>query len=142
MGLDVLRRIRWGNVALAVAVAAALFAVLAWPRLAPAPPGLPPDAAAPLVGSEAAPREDAESRGASAEPRRRAKPRGTVARRAGAGRKRASTPRREKRRPARPTPRRTKRRHAAPAPLAPRPPPAPVAAPRRPNAGSEFGFER
>src|SRR5262245_40022566 len=55
MGRDVLRRVRWGNVALAAAVVAALATVIAWPRLAPAPPGLPGDSAQPVVGVDDAP---------------------------------------------------------------------------------------
>src|SRR3954454_18968098 len=49
MGPDVLRRVRWGNVALAAAVAAALVAVVAWPRLTASPTALPSDSATPLV---------------------------------------------------------------------------------------------
>src|SRR4051794_28058982 len=62
MGPDVLRRVRWGNVALTAAVLAALAAAIAWPRLAPAPSKLPPDAAAPLVERGGAPPGD-EGRG-------------------------------------------------------------------------------
>src|SRR3954468_1594031 len=49
MGPDVLRRVRWGNVALAAAVVAALVAAAAWPRLNGPPPALPGDSAKPLV---------------------------------------------------------------------------------------------
>jgi hypothetical protein len=54
MRRDVLRRVRWGNVALAATVITILAAVVAWPRLAPAPPALPPDTARPLVSDEPA----------------------------------------------------------------------------------------
>src|SRR3954463_2728389 len=52
MGRDVLRRVRWGNVALAAAVVAALVAVVAWPRLTAPAPALPGDSAQPLVRGE------------------------------------------------------------------------------------------
>jgi hypothetical protein len=47
--MDLLRRIRWGNVARALALVAALVLVVAWPSLRPDPPALPP---APAVASE------------------------------------------------------------------------------------------
>src|SRR3954468_15760316 len=62
MGPDVLRRVRWGNVALTAAVLAALAAVIAWPRLAPAPSRLPSDTAQPVV-------EEATQRQAAPAPR-------------------------------------------------------------------------
>src|SRR3954454_64712 len=62
MGPDVLRRVRWGNVALTAAVLAALAAVSAWPRLAPAPSRLPSDTAQPVV-------EEATQRQAAPAPR-------------------------------------------------------------------------
>src|SRR3954471_12747835 len=52
MGPDVLRRVRWGNVALATAAAAALVAVVAWSRLTAPPPALPSDSATPLVRTD------------------------------------------------------------------------------------------
>src|SRR4051812_13033311 len=47
-----LRRIRWGNASLAVAVLIALATVVAWPLVSTSSPGLPPDTARPLVGEE------------------------------------------------------------------------------------------
>ena len=55
MGLDLLRRIRWGNVGRLAGAAALVAAVVAWPRLAPPEPALPERAARPLDGLGAAP---------------------------------------------------------------------------------------
>jgi hypothetical protein len=52
MGPDLLRRVRWGNVALACAGLAALTVVVVWPLLATEPPRLPPDVGRPLVIEE------------------------------------------------------------------------------------------
>jgi hypothetical protein len=73
MGPDVLRRVRWGNVALACAVLAALAGVVVWPLFSAAAPRLPPDAPRPLVAVEPAPRTERgpETGGRSAERRRR-----------------------------------------------------------------------
>jgi hypothetical protein len=49
MGHDILRRVRWGNVARAGMAVAVLAAVVAWPRLAPRDPALPPPDAAPVA---------------------------------------------------------------------------------------------
>jgi len=57
MQRDLLRRVRWGNVGRAVAVVAAVAAIVAWPRLEPAPPRLPPDRATPLVVASPPPPE-------------------------------------------------------------------------------------
>jgi len=130
MGRDVLRRVRWGNVALAAAVAAALVVAVAWPRIARSPPALPRDTATPLVNE--APRQ-----GRTPAP--------------------AVRPVRERRKPARP-PRRSShrpRKHRAKPRRAMSPPPPPVRAPRPPRAAGtaapprppssgagEFGFER
>jgi hypothetical protein len=78
MRRDVLRRVRWGNVALAATVIAVLAAVVAWPRLASAPPALPPDTARPLVrdepaGGEAPASNATKPRGRKVAPRRAAK---------------------------------------------------------------------
>jgi hypothetical protein len=54
MRSDIVRRVRWGNVALAFAVLAALAAVVVWPLVSAAPLGLPPDTARPLVAAERA----------------------------------------------------------------------------------------
>jgi hypothetical protein len=51
MQRDSLRRVRGGNVGRAVAAVGAVVSVVAWPRLAPAPPRLPPDRATPLVAA-------------------------------------------------------------------------------------------
>jgi len=130
MGRDVLRRVRWGNVALAAAVAAALAAAVAWPRLAGSPPALPRDSATPLV-------KDA--------PRHRRAPAHEV--KAVRGHER---PKRSPRTPSRkPRKHRAKpRRAVSPAPPARAPQPsrgvAPVAPPSRPpsSGAGEFGFER
>ena len=42
-------RVRWGNVALALAVAAVLALIVAWPLLAPAAPAVPGPRAVPVV---------------------------------------------------------------------------------------------
>ena len=49
MRRDVLRRVRWGNLTVACGALLCLGAVVAWPRLGPSAPRLPPDAATPLV---------------------------------------------------------------------------------------------
>jgi hypothetical protein len=49
MGSDVLRRVRWGNVARAVGVVVVVAAVVAWPRLTPPQPMVPGPEARPLV---------------------------------------------------------------------------------------------
>src|SRR4051812_16433536 len=74
MRRDVLRRVRWGNLALACTVLIALVIVVVWPLVSSTPPQLPPDAARPLIAAaspaitgEAS--RDAPSRG----PRARAK---------------------------------------------------------------------
>src|SRR3954451_18837888 len=93
MGPDVLRRVRWGNVALTAAVLAALADVIAWPRLAPAPSRLPSDTAQPVVEEATqrqaarAPRaQPARGREEPAAKSRRAKARGAD----GGGRRRTS----------------------------------------------------
>src|SRR3954469_25730359 len=48
---DLIRRVRWGNVALAGAALLAVVCVVAWPLLSTPAPGLPPDAARPLVSA-------------------------------------------------------------------------------------------
>ena len=72
MRRDVVRRVRWGNVALACAVLAALGAVVAWPLVSAPPPRLPPDTPRPLVAGEPAPTGGARSGGAASGARRRA----------------------------------------------------------------------
>jgi len=141
MGRDVLRRVRWGNVALAAAVAAALVLAVAWPRIAGSPPPLPRDAATPLV-------DEAPRHGRAPAP---------AARPVREGRKPARPPRRSPRRPrkhrAKPRPAAKPRSAAKPRPAvsplpaarAPRPPRVTgTATPRRrPSSGAgEFGFER
>src|SRR3954471_23395234 len=139
MGPDVLRRVRWGNVALAAAAAAALVAVVAWPRLTVPPPALPSDSATPLVRKDTRP---APARPAKPAPRVK-----TVAERP-PRRHRARTRRARRRHPAK---RRARMRRHARAPhraATPAPPkvPAPVIAttppPRATGTGGEFGFER
>ena len=131
MGPDVLRRVRWGNVALAAAVVAALAAAIAWPRVAGSPPALPGDSAKPLVGAEdtaAPPRPE--------NPAPRVKPvRSKPARKPHAHpHKHASKPRRAS------TPPRPARRAPPPSPrVAATAPPRATASP---PAGGEFGFER
>jgi hypothetical protein len=49
MGSDLVRRVRWRNVARAGAVVAVVATVVAWPRLTPPPPRLPDRAPRPLV---------------------------------------------------------------------------------------------
>ncbi len=134
MRTDVLRRVRWGNVALAAAAATVLAAVVAWPRLAPAPPALPPDAATPLVTGPAKTRAQG---GAKTRPRGRARTRATERPRTRA--RRATTHRAKPRGPRRPAKTRGPTRPSPPAPA--RSPPRVVATPRAPAAG-EFSFER
>ena len=85
MASDVLRRVRWGNVALACAVLAALAGVVVWPLLSTTTPGLPPDAPRPLVAEESTPRAArAEARPRSdAKPAREERPGDTRAKRRG-----------------------------------------------------------
>jgi len=49
MGSDLLRRVRWSNVARVVAAVAVVAAIVAWPRLGPPRPRVPDRAARPLV---------------------------------------------------------------------------------------------
>src|SRR4051794_27437830 len=49
MARDVLRRVRWGNVAIALGTLICLGAVVGWPRLSPPGPQLPADTARPVV---------------------------------------------------------------------------------------------
>jgi hypothetical protein len=131
MGPDVLRRVRWGNIALAAAVVVALAAAIAWPRVAGSPPALPGDSAKPLVG--------ADDRPAPPRPEKPA-PRGKPVRSKPA-RKPHAHPHRHARKP-----RRASTPPPPPARRAPPPPPRVAAtAPPRPKtttAGGEFGFER
>jgi hypothetical protein len=60
MRSDVLRRVRWGNVARVVVVAVVVGAIVAWPRLTPPAPSLPGGEARPLV--EPAPRTEVKRR--------------------------------------------------------------------------------
>jgi len=55
VGHDIVRRVRWGNVALACVVAVALAAVVVWPLVRSDPPALPPDASRPLIVAEPPP---------------------------------------------------------------------------------------
>jgi hypothetical protein len=80
MGSDVLRRVRWGNVARAVGVVVVVAAVVAWPRLTPPQPMVPGPEARPLVTDPPQgldPRSDRKSR----RPESRAGRPGTDARR-------------------------------------------------------------
>ena len=136
MGRDVLRRVRWGNVALAAAVAAALVVAVAWPRIAASPPALPRDTATPLV-KEAPHRRRGLAHEVKAV-RRREKPK----------RSPRTSPRRPRKHRAKP------RRPVSPTPTPTPPARAPhvggTAAPPRvlgtaapPSSGAgEFGFER
>src|SRR4051812_19612717 len=54
MGHDVLRRVRWGNVARAGVAVGIAALVVAWPRLTPESPRLPSGANRPLAGEGAA----------------------------------------------------------------------------------------
>src|SRR4051812_6167869 len=163
MGRDVLRRVRWGNVALAAAVVAALVAVVAWPRLTAPAPALPGDAAQPLVRGED---RRGERVGGKSPPKPRARPRGARGHGpARSGRQRKHTPKRRaatrKHAPKRkaPTRKHAPKRKASPRkharkphrPAGHAPPPARPSAPRiivtaptpaPPGAGREFGFER
>src|SRR5262245_10183071 len=49
MRSDVLRRVRWGNVARAFAVVAVVGTIVAWPRLTPPAPAVPEREVRPLV---------------------------------------------------------------------------------------------
>src|SRR3954452_5770178 len=156
MGRDVLRRVRWGNVALAAAVVAALVAVVAWPRLTAPAPALPGDAAQPLVRGEdrrgervrgeSPPKARARARGARGHgPARSARQRKHTPKRRAATRKHApkrkAPTRKHARKPHRPA------GHAPPPPRPPAPriivtAPTPTPTPAPPGAGREFGFER
>src|SRR5207248_532515 len=157
-GPSLLRRVRWGNLARLGAALAALAPVLAWPRLRPREPRLPPATVAPApapvqVGSgevraRRGPRVDERRGGRGAGPRG-AGPRPAERRRA--ERRRAERRRAERRRMTRATrrqrgrPRRAKRSLPARArPPIPRattpPPPRPATPPPSTTAPQEFVF--
>jgi len=74
MRSDVLRRVRWGNVARALGVLAVAGVIVAWPRLTPPEPSVPEPAPRPLVeprdrAVEPAPLTEAELRGGERAPR-------------------------------------------------------------------------
>jgi hypothetical protein len=131
--MDLLHRIRWGNVARAAALVAAVALVVAWPRLRSDPPPLPPQprvedarAAAPS-GDEFGLDRPVEERVPPEEPR--------------AGRESDAPP--AKRRRAAP---KRRRKRPSESPIAPPPaPPANPAPPARrwtpPPPAGEFGFE-
>jgi hypothetical protein len=128
--MDLLHRIRWGNVARAAALLAAVVLVVAWPRLRADPPPLPPRPAV----------EEAQAAGGEElgfdTPRER-EPRTETPRRA-----RAETPRRLPKTRRREKTRRGKPRRPRPSGVVVSPP---ASAPVRPHAWSppraEFGFE-
>jgi len=70
MGSDVLRRVRWANVALACAVLAALVGVVVWPLVTTTAPSLPPDVPRPLVTGEPAPAAEQRGRRSTKRPRK------------------------------------------------------------------------
>jgi hypothetical protein len=126
--VDIVGRVRWGNVALACVVVAALAGVVVWPLTASGPPALPPDSSRPLIAAAPPPVRTAT---ASATPGMSTAPRTERSR------KRDGKPPRRKRR-------RAKRERPAATPR-----PVPTVAPRRvvpaapPSAPiGEFGFER
>lgn len=136
--MDLIRRIRWTNVARAAALACALALVVAWPQLRAKPPSLP---AAPAI-AETPPAPVERSREFGLEP---AAPPSTPAPKAHDGAKRAkATPKRRAPRPsrrrkgARRTPAPARPTPARPAPARPAPP---VTPPAPASPGSEFGFE-
>jgi hypothetical protein len=155
MQRELVRRVRWGNLGRAAAVVAVVGAVVAWPRLGPAPPRVPSGAAVPIVAAPG-----------SAPARRRMTPAPI-----GAPRETARIARRQRRahvvrrrgQAARPRPVATPTAAARPLPAAmptaaarPRPAATPTAAPahtpskrrpaarraHRPSPADEFGFER
>jgi hypothetical protein len=138
--LSLLRRVRWGNVALAGAVVAVGALLVFWPRLRAATPALPPAAPRPVGVVRASPASPPEF-GVESAARRRAPAKAAPA-------KTAPAPSRPAHKPHRRRARHRHRRHH-PKPTAPPSPPAvPVSAPpapapaaRRPPAsvGSEFG---
>jgi hypothetical protein len=145
MTADLLRRVRWGNVARAAAVLLALALVLLWPRLRSQAAPLPPAAATPALGGRvgttevappahaAAPAEAATRRAATRPAKKRhvARRRARAARARRAKRHRPMTPRVAT--PARPAPSAPGRPPAAAAPVAaPAPPPAAPGAEFRP----------
>src|SRR5689334_16297677 len=133
MGTDpatpLLRRVRWGNVARLAGAFAALALVLAWPRLRPHEPRLPPAGARPVER-----REPWRAR-EPPRPKKRA-PRTAKRGERPARRKRSPV---EAKRPQRAT--RPQARHLVRPVPAPPPPPTPKsnAAPRHPSGG-EFVF--
>jgi hypothetical protein len=130
--MDLLHRIRWANVARALAIVAALVLLVTWPSLRRDPPALPPE---PAVASEGEGEEFALDRPPPPEPAARPQPRRPkVERRA----RRAKRPARRERR--------ARARVERPAPAAPQPrvvvPRAPRwVAPARPAPQDEFSFE-
>src|SRR4051794_38760132 len=66
MRRDVLRRIRWANVALAVAVVTALVTVVAWPLVSNPAVDLPPDMPRPLVEAKPPPERESGPRAGAA----------------------------------------------------------------------------
>ncbi len=134
VGHDFVRRVRWGNVALACVVAVALAGVVVWPLVTSDPPALPPDASRPLIVAEPPPPVGDGGRPAGPDTRRQ----GDDETRTRPGERGKRAARRRDGKPPRP-----KRRRGRPAAT---PLPAPTVVPRRvvPTSppSAEFGFER
>jgi hypothetical protein len=129
--MDLIRRIRWTNVARAAAVAGVIALIFAWPQLREDPPSLPPEPAvadtppppAREFGIEPAPRVRTRAKKTTKASRPRAKRRHRSRRNDGRRRPKPTAP---------PAPAPT----AQPVPRNPIGPPAPA-----PAAATEFGFE-
>jgi hypothetical protein len=159
MRRDVLRRVRWANVALTAAVLLALTTLVVWPLLSPSTPTLPPDTSRPLVddahgatnptgAGEAKPGDPAHERRKPGGAKRagdtgRAKRGGTKRGDRSDGTSHGGAKRGGAKHPARP---RRPAERVPPTPTA-TPPPTAAPSPHRPvtpsrsPAGGEFGFE-
>jgi hypothetical protein len=135
MERELVRRVRWGNVARAAAVVGVVAVVVVWPRLMPPAPVVPRGEAVPLATPRAPGRAERRPPRGSGPLRRR---------KAGGGKRRAPVVRRRRAPIVAPAVAPPAWPVAPPAPPAPPPPAAPhQPAPPDPDpATTEFGFER
>jgi hypothetical protein len=131
-------RVRWGNVARALALVLVAALVVAWPRLRSQPPEVPPGAAVPLREAPVAP-PPVRAPGTASAPAPAPAPRAAAEPATARTRERPRRERPRRRSRSRPVTA-AKRRAPAPAPAA-QPAPVPAPAPRALPAAEEFGVE-